>query len=137
MQGLDDRLAQRKDEPEERDAIVQTGVWRACPSIRNVDEPIAYVQGPLGCENPRTAGPAPDHKIELPRLLRHAATEISPYRTSATFDIGSQLIEADEGVLQFRRSADSIGRCRLGGPEGQKLGSKRDLPSIPGGAWDR
>ena len=119
LQGLDDRLAQRKGEPEERDAIVQAGVWHACPSIRNVDEPIADVQGPLGCENPRTAGSAPDHKIELPRLLRHAATEICPNRTSATFDIGSQLIEAGEGVLQFWRGADSISRLRFGGLERQ------------------
>jgi hypothetical protein len=53
-----------------------------------MDEPIAYVQGPWGREKPCTPGPAQDDKVELPRLLRHAATEICPYRTTATFNVG-------------------------------------------------
>lgn len=58
----------------------------------------AYVQGSLGREKPCTTDPAQDDKVELPWLLRHAATEICLYRTSATFNVGAYPIEVDEGV---------------------------------------
>ena len=124
------RLVEGIGKSDKREAEVKAGIRRMCSTIGNVNESITYVQCPLRCQNPCGFGPAPDNNVELPRLFRHLATEICPYRTSATFDLGMQPIEADESILQFRRDPDSLAGQWFVCLESQQLGAEGNLASI-------